>query len=101
MNKLNLILLVALLASSLWLVQSTHDARRVFSALDRARKDEQQLAAEYKRLDAERQVQATHRQVQQVAKDKLRMRSATADVIAYVVDPGASAAVPAVAGGAR
>ena len=98
MNKLNLILLVALLASSLWLVQSTHDARRVFSALDRARKDEQQLAAEYKRLDAERQVQATHRQVQQVAKDKLRMRSATPDVMAYVVDPGASAAG---AGGAR
>ncbi|MBP6766028.1 MAG: cell division protein FtsL, partial [Rubrivivax sp.] len=90
MNKLNLILLVALLASSLWLVQSTHDARRVFSALDRAKKDEQQLAAEYKRLDAERQVQATHRQVQQVAKDKLRMRSATPDVMAYVVDPGAS-----------
>jgi cell division protein FtsL len=101
MNKLNLILLVALLASSLWLVQSTHDARRVFSALDRARKDEQQLAAEYKRLDAERQVQATHRQVQQVAKDKLRMRSATPDVMAYVVDPGASAAMANLTGGAR
>jgi cell division protein FtsL len=72
-------------------VQSTHESRRVFSALDKAKKDEQQLAAEYKRLDAERQAQATHRLVQQVAKDKLRMRSATPDVMAYVVDPGASA----------
>jgi cell division protein FtsL len=91
MNKLNFILLAALLGSSLWLVQVTHESRRVFSALDKAKKDEQQLAAEYKRLDAERQIQATHRLVQQVAKDKLRMRSATPDVMAYVVDPGASA----------
>jgi len=90
MSKVNVILLVLLLGSSLWLVQSTYESRRVFSALDKARKEEQQLAAEYKRLDAERQAQATHRLVEKVAREKLHMRSATPDVMAYVVDPAAS-----------
>ena len=90
MSKVNVILLVLLLGSSLWLVQSTYESRRVFSALDKARKEEQQLAAEYKRLDAERQAQATHRLVEKVAREKLRMRTATPAVTAYVLDPAAS-----------
>jgi hypothetical protein len=36
--------------------------------------------------------------VEKVAKEKLHMRSATPDVMAYVVDPGASASAQ---GGAR
>jgi cell division protein FtsL len=91
MTRLNLLLLVAVLASCLVLVQTAYEARRLFNALDRARAQEALLDTEYKRLDAERQAQATHLRVEAVARDKLKMRSATPAVTLYVVD-GAGAA---------
>jgi cell division protein FtsL len=91
MTRVNLLLLAAVLASCLVLVQTAYEARRLFSALDRARAQELQLDTEYKRLDAERQAQATHLRVEAVARDKLGMRSATPAVTVYVAD-GAGAA---------
>jgi cell division protein FtsL len=90
--KLNALLLVALLASALLLVKTAYEGRRLFAALDKARGDEQQLDVDYKRLDAERQAQATPLRVERVARDKLGMRTATPAVTQYVVDPAASAA---------
>ena len=86
MTKLNLLLVVALLASSLLAVKNAYEARRVFSELDRARQLQAQLDAEFKRLDAERQAQATHLRVEKVAREKLRMRTATPAVTQYVSD---------------
>ena len=90
MSKLNLLLLAAVLGSSLLLVNTAYESRRVFAALDLARKDALKLDAEYQRLDAERQAQATHLRVEKVAREKLRMRTATPAVTAYVPDPSAS-----------
>jgi cell division protein FtsL len=92
MTKVNVLLLVLLLASSIALVRTSFEGRRVFAALDRARGEEAQLEAESKRLDAERQSQATHLRVEKVARDKLAMRNPTAAVTQYVNDPGASGA---------
>jgi cell division protein FtsL len=86
MTRLNLLLLLAVLASSLVLVQTAHEARRLFNALDRARQQEVQLDTEFKRLDAERQAQATHLRVEAVARDKLKMRTASPAVTLYVTD---------------
>ncbi len=93
MSKVNLVLLVALLCSCLLLVKTAYESRRVFAALDRARQDARQLDAEFKRLDAERQAQATHLRVEKVARERLQMRNATPAVTAYVSD--------AASGGAR
>jgi len=90
MTKLNLLLVVALLASSLLAVKNAYEARRVFSELDRARQLQAQLDAEFKRLDAERQAQGTHLLVERAAREKLRMRTASPAVTAYVEDPAAS-----------
>jgi cell division protein FtsL len=90
LSKLNLLLLVAVLGSSLLLVNTAYESRRVFAALDLARKDALKLDAEYQRLDAERQAQATNLRVEKVAREKLRMRTATPAVTAYVPDPAAS-----------
>jgi cell division protein FtsL len=73
----NLLLLAALLASSLYLVKTSYEARRLFTALDRARLEQGKLDTEFKRLDAERQAQATHLRVEKMAREKLRMRPAT------------------------
>lgn len=89
--KLNLLLFAALMASSLLLVKTAYESRQVFAALDAARAQQQQLDAEYKRLTAEAQAQGTHLRVERMAREKLRMRTATPAVTAYVYDAAASA----------
>lgn len=90
--KVNLLLLVALLASAMWLVNTSYEGRRLFAALDRAKNEQAQLDIEFKRLDAERQAQATHLRVEKVAREKLAMRTATPGVTQYVADGVAPAA---------
>ena len=100
MTRVNLLLLAALLASCLYLVKTSYESRRLFHALDRARFEQSQLDTEFKRLDAERQAQATHLRVEKMAREKLRMRTATPAVTQYVADAAptpASAAGPGAA----
>ena len=92
MTKLNVLLLVALVLSSLLAVNNAYESRRVFSELDRARQQQAQLDAEFKRLDAERQAQGTHLLVERAAREKLKMRTASPAVTAYVEDTAASGA---------
>jgi cell division protein FtsL len=84
-------------------VQIAYESRRLFTALDRARQQETQLDTEFKRLDAERQAQATNLRVEAVARDKLKMRTATPAVTLYVADvtvadPGTPAVAASEAG---
>ena len=91
MGKLNAVFVVALLGSALLLVKTAYEARQLFAALDQARVQQQQLDAEFKRLDAEAQAQGTHLRVERTARERLQMRTATPSVTAYVFDPAASA----------
>jgi cell division protein FtsL len=88
MNRLNALILAALVASSLVLVKSAYDSRRLFAELDRERSEQRRLDQERDRLEAERQAQATHLRVEQVAREKLLMRTVTPAVTHYVTDPG-------------
>jgi cell division protein FtsL len=92
-TRLNILLLALLLGSCLLLVRTAYESRRVFTELDRARQERTRLESEFKRLDVERQAQATHLRVEKVAREKLHMRTATPAVTAYVIDPAASAGV--------
>lgn len=87
MTRIELILLAALVASSLWLVRTAYDSRRLFNEIDRARAEHHRLEVQHKRLDAERQAQATHLRVDRTARDKLAMRPATPAVTVYVEAP--------------
>jgi cell division protein FtsL len=87
------LLLAALSVSAIVLIKNAYEARSLFTALDRAGSEAQQLAAEHKRLDAERQAQATHLRVERLAREKLQMRPATAAITEYVVDPAAPGAL--------
>ncbi len=92
MTRLNVLLLAALVLSSLFLVKSAHDARRLFAELDRAKSEQRALDTDHKRLEAERQAQATHLRVEKVARDRLAMRSANPAVTHYVELPVSGAA---------
>ncbi|HEX2012003.1 MAG TPA: cell division protein FtsL [Roseateles sp.] len=74
MSRINLLLLIAVLASGMVLVRSAYESRRLFTALDRAQAESRRLDADHQRLLAERQAQATNLRVEQVARERLRMR---------------------------
>ncbi len=92
MTRMNLVLLLALLASSLYLVRVSYDARRLFAALDKAQNEERHLDVEFERLKADRQSQATPLRVEKLAQSRLGMRQATPAITQYVTYGAASSA---------
>lgn len=93
MTRLNVLLLVALIFSSVYLVRVSHESRRLFAELDKARNEERTLDNEFERLKSDKQSQATPLRVEKTAREKLAMRTATPAVTQYI-----SRAAPASAG---
>ena len=92
MTRVNLVLLVALLVSSVYLVRVSYESRRLFAALDKAQGEERALDHDSERLKTELRSQATPLRVERTARDRLAMRSATPGVTQYVELPAAAAA---------
>ena len=91
--RVNLLLLLALLVSCVFLVRVSYDARRLFTELDREQAAERQLEIDHERLKADKQSQATPSRVETVARQQLGMRTATPAVTQYVTySRGAAAA---------
>ena len=93
MTRLNLVLLVAVLASALYLVHMQYESRRLFVELERAHATARQLETDQERLQVEKRAQATPLRVERIARDTLHMRTATPAITLYVNDsaPAASA----------
>jgi cell division protein FtsL len=98
-TRLNVILLVALLFSSMYLVRVSHESRQLFAALDKAHTEERMLDSEFERLKSDKQSQATPLRVEKTAREKLGMRSATPAVTHYVSRATPSLPVGAPGGG--
>jgi cell division protein FtsL len=81
LGRLNFILLIAVLASGMVLVRSAYEARRLFTEVDRAQAEGRRLEADSQRLQAERHAQATNLRVEQVARERLKMRAISPNVI--------------------
>jgi cell division protein FtsL len=94
MTRLNVLLLIALIASAVYLVRVSHESRRLFAALDKARNEERVLDTEFERLKSDKQIQATPLRVEKAAREKLSMRTAGPSVTQYI-----SQAAPASAAG--
>jgi cell division protein FtsL len=102
MMRLNLVLLIAVLASALYLVRTQYESRRLYAEVDKARGDARKLEIEHERLQVEKRGQATPARVERLAKEQLHMRGATPAITQYVhLGPaagnaeGAAPAVPA------
>lgn len=96
MTRLSLVLLLAVLASSLYLVNVQYESRRLFSDLDKARQTARRLEVENERLQVEKRAQATSLRVERLAREQLQMHVATPAITHYVRYGGAAPA----AGGA-
>ena len=92
MTRLNVVLLVMLIASSIYLVRVSYDARRFFGELDKAQSEERVLGIEFERLKTEKQSQATPLRVEKTAREKLAMRSANPAITQYVTYSKAASA---------
>ena len=87
MTRLNIMLLVAVIASAMYLVHTQYQSRRLFTELDRALAESRRLETEHQRLQVEKRAQATPLRVEKIARAQLNMRTATPAITQYVVDP--------------
>ncbi len=100
--RLNLVLLVAVVLSAMYLVNVQYDSRRFFSELDRAHSDAIRLETERERLQVEKRAQATPARIEGLAREKLQMRLASPAITTYVTyTPTASVSDAAPAGAVR
>ena len=84
MTRLSIFLLVAVIASALVLVHSQYETRRLFMAVESARKEAKRLEVDEDRLQVERRAQATPLRVEQIARQQLQMRPASPAITQYV-----------------
>lgn len=98
MMRLNIVLLIAVLASALHLVGVQYESRRLFSALDKANSEARRLEVDSERLQVERRAQATPLRIEKMAKEQLQMRTATPAITSYVTYSGAGANSAAASG---
>jgi cell division protein FtsL len=83
-TRLNIVLLIAVIASALYLVRTQYESRRLFVEVEKAQNLSRKLDLERERLDVEKRAQATPLRVEKLAKEQLQMRTATPAVTQYV-----------------
>jgi cell division protein FtsL len=84
MIRLNLVLLLAVVTSALYLVNVQYESRRLFSAIDKLNSEAIKIEMENERLQVEKRAQATPLRVEKLAKEQLLMRTATPATTSYV-----------------
>lgn len=99
MTKFNVLLLLAVIGSALLLVKTAYDARMLFTNIHRADVEAGRLDGEQKRLEADRQLQATNLRVERTARERLKMSTATPAVTMY--ESRAATAAPVASAAAR
>ncbi|MEO8249957.1 MAG: cell division protein FtsL [Burkholderiales bacterium] len=93
MMRLNVFLLIALLASAMYLVHVQYQSRRMFTELERVNAIGQKLETEQSRLQVERRAEATSLRVENLARERLSMRVAAPAITQYVKADGTPLAV--------
>ena len=94
MARLNLLLLMAVLASAIYLVHTQYLSRQLFTDLHRVQNEARRLELDHDRLQVEKRAQATPLRVEKLAKEQLQMRTTTPAITQYVRPDGT--VIPAV-----
>ncbi|WPB56236.1 cell division protein FtsL [Xylophilus sp. GOD-11R] len=84
MTRLSIVLLMAVMASALYLVHVQYESRKLFTEMERATAEAHRLEVERDRLEVEKRAQATPLRVEKLARDKLQMRNTTPAITLYV-----------------
>ena len=92
MTRLNVVLLLAVMASALYLVHTQYESRRLYVELEKATAQSQKNETDNERLQIEKRAQATPLRVEKLARDRLQMRTVTPAITQYVTYANAAAA---------
>ena len=92
MTRLNLVLLIAVLFSALYLVRTQYESRRLYVELEKTAALSRKLESDKERLQVEKRAQATPLRVEKISRERLQMRTATPAITQYVSDKNDSAA---------
>ena len=84
MTRLSMVLLLAVMASALYLVHMQYESRRLYVELEKALAQSRKLETDNERLQVEKRAQATPLRVEKLARDRLQMRTATPAITQYV-----------------
>jgi cell division protein FtsL len=84
MNRLNIFLLVVVLACALSVVNSTNQQRQLFVQLERAQSEESQLQQDYAQLQYEQGALAKTSRIEDLASGVLKMQAPTAGSTQYL-----------------
>lgn len=95
LTRLNLLLLIAVIGSALYLVHIEYTARQLYTAMHRAEQETRRIELDFERLQLEKRAQATPLRVEKLAREQLKMRTATPAITQYVRPDGS--VIPAVA----
>jgi cell division protein FtsL len=95
MARLNLLLLIAVLGSAIYLVHTQYMSRQLFTELHRIELETRRLELDHDRLQVEKRAQATPLRVEKLAKEQLKMRTTTPAITQYVREDGT--VIPAIA----
>lgn len=95
MARLNLLLLIAVMASAIYLVHTQYLSRQLFTEFHRVEQEAKRLELDRDRLQVEKRAQATPLRVEKLAKEQLKMRTTTPAITQYVRADGT--VIPAVA----
>ena len=84
MGRLNFVLLLVVVASALYLVQTQYESRRLYVELEKATAQSRRIQTEGERLQVEKRAEATPLKVERLARDRLQMRTTTPAITEYV-----------------
>ena len=84
MTRLSVALLLAVLASALYLVHTRYESRRLYVELEKALAESRKLETDNERLQVDKRAQATPLRVEKLARERLQMRTATPAITQYV-----------------
>ena len=87
MTRINALLVLALVATAVYLVRVQYESRRLFSELDKAHSQARHLAMDVERLEVEKRAQASPGRVERLAREKLDMRQPTPAITTYMSYP--------------
>ena len=93
MTRVGLFLILAVMASALYVVHTQYEFRRLYVELEKAAAQTRKLDMENDGLQVEERAQATPLRVERLAKERLQMRTTTPAITQYVT--GVKAAVGA------
>ena len=94
MTRFNVLLLLLAIGSAMLVIRTQYQSRLLYTELDRATVEARRLELEHERLQVEKRAQATSLRVETLAREKLKMRTATPSITQYVTESVALGIAP-------